>query len=294
MSSLKPFDPYYRRLDWSPTFRCSYSCPYCFIRDSSPKKNKELVSLYGHKKVADKISCLFANYVEYIEISGGEPFILKSMSEIIDILSSSFLLGLNTNMSITSLTSLRNMPPSSLHRINCSYHLTEIGGISESTFKDCFFDLIEQGYPVRVICVAYPPIFDEIFEVFRSFHSSEVPAEFRPYRGMHDGRIYPYDYPQEHKNILCKYNQDRWFIEMLLANKPVSYQGIECNAGKYSYYLDPEGKLYRCVTDASINKNQHLGNISSMNILPRESNMCGHEHCLCPYHGNLYTNGITV
>jgi len=294
MYSFKSCDAHYRRLDWSLTFECNYTCPYCFIRESCKEQGQETILAHSYKELSDRITYLFVNRVDYIEMSGGEPLILKSIPDIVEKLAQSFFIGLNSNMSLTSLTTLLKISPRLLHRVNCSYHLTEIGSLSESSFKDSLFDLVERSYPVRVICVAYPPVFEQMLEVFRYFYSSGVPAEFRPYRGIYNGSIYPYEYCQKHKDVLSEHNRDRWCLEMIASSSPVSYRGVKCNAGKYSYYLSTKGELYRCVTDANMKEHQSLGHIISMDVLPNEARICEHEHCLCPYHGSLYAKGGSV
>jgi len=255
---------------WIINYSCNYRCPYCVFepcREYVLKKEKyfskeQILSAWAH--IRDK-------YGEaIIDISGGEPTIYPDFLNIVKELSTLHRISLNTNLSIAADYIINNLDSS---RVSLS--------VSFQPFFEKITDMASKlnllktmHWNIQVACVAWPPLINNLenyYAFLRSFNFKAI-----PFRGVYDGKIYPFDYTPEEKDIIDKYIARREGVKF--STEPAKVNGRICRAGQIFANIMPNGEVLRCGSGQElIYKNFFDGNFA---FLDRPAS-CKAEYCDC-------------
>jgi MoaA/NifB/PqqE/SkfB family radical SAM enzyme len=231
--------PYYRSIFpdrlhivfWT-TFRCNYKCSYCSIRTQSDMLLDYPKS--AERTVAEWLRAFNKFPPAAIYFSGGEPFLLKGMPDLINGLSLRHdIIGAVTNLSAPSCVYKQVNKP--MH-LNVSFHREYT---DQSTFLAKINELKEK-FHITVNFVATPDNLTVLSAISKFFTDNGVAFHVDPYCDNDSS----FKYTPDQMKLLKKYlTHDRNFKRQSFL---ASDNGKKCSAGRNYITLMPDGSVYTC------------------------------------------------
>jgi MoaA/NifB/PqqE/SkfB family radical SAM enzyme len=258
------------KFSWIINFTCNYRCPYCVLepcRENILKQEK----IFSIKQILSSWTHIKDKYGEVaIYISGGEPTIYPNFFHIIKELSILHHIYLNTNLSVGVDYMIDNLNSSRIG-LSVSFHpLSE--RISDMIGKLRL--LKARHWDIEIACVAWPPLICNL----EQYHVSLQDFNFKviPFRGIYDGKTYPFDYTQEEEDMVNNYIAKREGVKF--STKPSKVTGRMCCAGQVFANIMPNGEVLRCGSGHELIYNDFFN--GNFNLLDKPG-PCKAEYCDC-------------
>lgn len=218
---------------WSVTKNCTLKCPYCSVFDNTHPDTRpwnEWVTVWNRL-------C-----PDHLEITGGEPFLLPGLVDMLKSLNKCIRFGITTNLTLPIEEFARCVSPKQLLNITCSRHPSMYKQPQEM-FDGKVKLLVSKGFHVTVNLVAYPDQMYLIPEMKRHYEHMGAHFHVDPYREGPEAGIYQYD--TEQRTFLNRYvTRDRdWVIK----DVPVKEGRALCSAGHDHIMVDPSGDYWPCM-----------------------------------------------
>lgn len=220
---------------WFATDACNYRCPYCWQQDKPlPKQAGTLEDwLAAWNRLAP----------DMLDITGGEPFVVPWMLDLMASLDPSIKLAVTTNLSKSVIDLIKRVPPHRLVSVTTSWHPTQRMGLEEFTAK-CVL-LQKRGYHVVVNYLTWPEQL-WITNHFRQwFVNTRLPFHVDKYAPHSEAKALP---PNEAERAYAAplVGPDRgphpW------TKKYGERHRVLCNSGLRHLCVQPDGSIYRCLT----------------------------------------------
>lgn len=259
------------RFTWNIHWSCNYRCSYCFFDEDWAEYGRRNVYQTVQEWV-DHWSRIYDKYGRcYITINGGEPFAYPNFVELIHQISKMhWHINITTNTSLHLKEFVERIDPAKVS-ISISYH-PQYHKLDEF-LKTVSFLRANKANLGCINYVAWPPQMDQLQETVKAFVAQGESLKVIPFVGEFQGRKYPDQYSQEHKDLLgMKDGPDGW-----LEHK--RHMGMSCRAGYRSALLLPTGKVSRC---GQIGDRHIIGDFFDPNfeLLPGPL-ACDAEFCPC-------------
>jgi len=242
---IKQYDlrkfPY--RINWEITHQCNFSCPYCSGYETINKTHPAIYSPHDLSAFFDKTGVSWL-----LLISGGEPFLYPHFVDVCYNLSRNHHLQITTNLSCHEVYEFADkINPEKVFNISASYHRYERAMTeSHNDFLDKCRYLQKKGFNLIVNFVAYPPLIDTVENDIGFFESEGFDTMLFGYRGLYNGKNYPYEYNEKELELLEKYAVDD--TEIKIATNSLNYYGLYCEAGSHYFCINQNGDIGRCFT----------------------------------------------
>lgn len=255
--------PYDIEADWILWSGCNYRCSYCFwpvdalkLRPAPPAEVDHLVSFF------DETSLTWL-----LHLTGGEPFLYPRFVEMVDRLTKTHLVSVNSNLSSDRVFQFaEEIDPARVPFLNCGFHVGERenrGRIED--FVNKIGRLRAAGFNAFVTYVLYPPLFDRAVRDFAELADKGVPLIPKAFRGTWEGKCYPGAYTQAEKRVFLDLSAqaeaayaDMWarmptpptinpFLDRdLVLNGVQDHRGKLCAAGRNFVRIRENGDIQSC------------------------------------------------
>ena len=244
--------------------KCNYRCPYCYYIGLHHPSDKFFGTIeQWHRGFKES----FGNQHLVFYLAFGEPTIGEAFFDIVEMVGSepNWELRMTSNVSqpMEELVKSKAAREGRLH-INASFHpLT----VSIDEFLNKILFLRKHGIEVSVVYVAYPPFLNRLESDIAVFSKHNFVVHVRRFQGNHRGKVYPYAYTNEERQLIAKYSDDgmiKYMLNQQHNTGDMTYSGLHLfvvdsvgNVGYDSNVFEPYTK-YRCI----------FGNIHQGNFCP--------------------------
>ncbi|MHC4944354.1 MAG: tetratricopeptide repeat protein [Planctomycetota bacterium] len=238
---------------WYATMKCNNRCPYCL----------------AFQQQDPMIQVPFRDYKDWVnawnrfegelmlDITGGEPFLIPNIVDLIKELNENITVGITTNTRRDLTEFVQAISPEKCTSVTCSLHPS-----SPQNFEDFLGKIMllkGRGFHVVVNFVAYPEQLWMIPYYKRLVEDAGVVFHVDPYG---PGPKRPYELAEREKEFLKNYvGMDRGDF---FNTKPVLYQ---CSGGMNFFSTLPNGDTYTCVTKRYVPEN-FVGNLFDEDFKP--------------------------
>jgi MoaA/NifB/PqqE/SkfB family radical SAM enzyme len=274
------------RLYWFMTPRCNFNCPYCFREAASEKTtNDSDCKQYSPEHIAKRFN--ETGKAWHIYMTGGEPMLYPDFVPLAKMLTASHYISLSTNLSTANAYEFADTVKSDrVVSIRANVHIPERekikDGLQEYLRKINYFQ--GRGFNIRLVYVAYPPLFERMERDVESFRKEGVRhIEIKVFQGKFEGKRFPRDYNEQQRDLLIKLGLSD--AERQLLDLHTSFLGKKCSAGQVGFTMSPSGLVTRCNT-----LNEEYGNLFEGTFKPSASvRRCPAKKCVCHYQGIVFT-----
>ena len=247
--------------DWHLLYTCNYRCGYCFF--SSDVLGQKLQTYASPQQWQSAFDA--TGYTWLLHLTGGEPSIYPSFTDLCEALTKRHFISLNSNLSRPFQSFAERIDPARVSFINSGFHFEEREHRSDNS---AFFRNVEllrsRGFPVLVSIVASPSTlarFQEASDLLAQIGIVPIPKVMR---GAYNGQVFPEAYTEPDRERFRRFAAlARDFYEPSLANaaeRPSidmfrdddllygepSFAGQCCEAGRRFVKLEPTGEVIRC------------------------------------------------
>ena len=263
---------------WWTTMACNFKCKYCWEVQAQERGEFKPIPL---KPASEWLAVWNRLKPALLDISGGEPFLMPDLVDLIVGLNPEIRVGLTSNLSHPLLEFARHVSPERVVSIAASFHPTENGTRQcpmnpEIFVGRCMF-LQSRGFRITVNCVAWPEQLYLIPAWAEMFRSHGLRFHVDPYSPM---AYYPYEYSEAERKLL-----EPWIVPNrqvgLTVIQPVEPVAVDCSGGIDHLSVQPDGSAWRCILERQLGINP-LGNVFDPEFrLLDEPRMC-RESWRCP------------
>jgi MoaA/NifB/PqqE/SkfB family radical SAM enzyme len=267
-------------MSWMLNQRCNFTCEYCFYAKEFLAVENPKVGKNSPEHIAKQFDETGQEW--YIYLNGGEPFLYPKFIDLCEQLTRNHYLSINTNLSTSNcLDFAEHINPEKIYSIEASLHIQEReqrNGLKK--YLKNFLKLQSNGFPIQVVYVTYPDLFDQIETDIKMLKSEGVKIiNLKVFRGYYKSKYYPEAYSESQRAIIAKHALDKNEINIL--DQSLSYFGKKCDAGFDFFQMDPEGDVRRCSSSAKSYGNFFTGTFKA----DKFARACPFHVCSCPYEG---------
>ncbi len=253
-------------LMWNMTRKCNFRCSYCYFEaDTEPISNP--------LQAADILHMLAPTGRQWtVGMTGGEPFLYPGFVDLCRELTREHRIAIDTNLSMSNRVRhfAADIDPARVEDLYIALHVEERerrGGVD--AFVENVNLLQEAGFHLTVNYVLHPDLLDRFMEDKRYYASRGVELTPRPFKGVHEGKTYPYSYSENIRRLFAKRpNSGKKMVH--------NFYGIPCEAGSRLLRLEPDGTVMRCSGDRTI-----LGHAKRAVKIYDEPKACKVRRCPC-------------
>ena len=251
---------------WNVTKACNFRCKYCYFPPESAPGPARLPV----EKITEFLDATGREWV--IGLTGGEPFILPDFVDLCRSLSVNHLLEIDTNLSLTARVRefAQKVDPKRVRDLYVALHIEERekrNGVPD--FIDNVHLLMDKGFHVTVNYVIHPTLVGRYPDDYDYFQKQGLRILPRPFKGVHEGLVYPAGYTPEAMALLKpKPTAGRKMV--------YNFLGVPCHAGGRLIRVEPDGTVFRCSGDRTV-----LGNLHREVTLYPEPRPCRVTRCPC-------------
>lgn len=229
---------------WWTTWSCNYHCVYCWQVQAQEQ------GLYPRTKPPDESQQWLAAWKrlapQALDITGGEPFLIPGLVDILAGLHHSTKLAITTNLSHSIEDFLGRVPADHFLQVTCSLHPTQ-KTFNEALFFGRALQLRRRGYPVVINFVGWPEQLWLAESYRQRCRDWGLRFHFDPY-----GATY-----REVNWSETELAEIRRLRESDRAPHPFTEQfgreySVLCSAGQENLSVWPDGTAYRCVLDEQL------------------------------------------
>jgi hypothetical protein len=268
---------------WRTNQLCNYKCVYCFREGVDEVRWQEHADCGRY--TPDHIRSCFDNTGKRwrIHMTGGEPLLYPRFVELASRLAERHQLSINTNLSTDNIHDFASsVPVRGVYVINATAHILEQEKRGEGLkqFIDRAMFLQDEGFRIRIMYIAYPPLLGRMTADMKMFVAAGITeCVVKIFRGCLDGRQYPGAYSPGQKALIRSHTPS--LKEQAILDGSTSFQGRRCLAGHRAFYMDIAGNLTRCCTIPTGH-----GNLFQQDYrFDKAPGLCPAKECICPYQG---------
>ena len=260
---------------WEITYNCNYRCTYCHAPKPCHDNVRKTVYLKPDRwvKIWNEV---YENYGPcYILMSGGEPFVYPSLTELIVELQRNHILEFCTNLEWNVKPFVKKMDPKRV-KVGTSFH-PEFAKLNRFISK--LRMLKDSGFQVTTNFVPWPPLLGKMSGYKEAIEKIGVQFILQPYIGEYESRRYPQGYTESEREYF-KIFKDSCNINTLdfKTTEKSNKKGKLCRMGQNYAFIHPDGEVERCCKDHSLK----LGNIVDGTFrLLQEPAPCTIDECNC-------------
>ena len=231
---------------WYSTMKCNNRCPYCLAFQVDDPMIK--VPFREWREWADVWNRFEGELL--LDITGGEPFLVPGMVDLINGLNDSIKVAVTTNTRCDLTRFVQEVSPEKCISVTASLHPSAPANTEQ--FLGKILLLKNRGFRVIVNFVAYPEQLWMIPWFKEQVEGCGVPFHVDPYG---PGPKRPYTLSSEEEAFLRRYvGADR---SDFFNHEPVLYC---CSGGMNFLSVLPDGSAYTCVTKRYVKEN-FVGNV---------------------------------
>lgn len=261
-------------IQWIVSESCPMGCEYCSSkfphRESLPAPT---IDIQRALRTLERTGRRFKLQLT----GGGEPFLCPTLIDLIEELTQTHQVEVNTNFVNMKMTKLipRCKKENLSFIASCHIKVMEKKGLLDRYMIN-YHACRDAGISVCCRAVAFPGLIPELPFWKSYFERRGIPLEFNPYVGEYEGKRYPDSYEA---------------TELTLFGLPPrrSFEPLEhhesrrlCNAGFNTARISLNGDVYPC---AYMNEEgDHLGNIYERIEFNPHIMDCSVKDCACPYY----------
>ena len=271
---------------WRLNQNCNFDCSYCFREGVDPYRRQQHPDCGRYS--ADQLAGFFdaTGFRWRILLTGGEPFIYPGVIELAVALTRNHELSINTNLSTANVRAFADsVSPHAVHTIYASLHLAEREKIpgGPARFLESILLLQDRGFNVRLVYVAYPPLFPRLLADKELYEQQGVRHfSIKTFRGVYAGKMYPRSHTAEERAFIRQHSISRY--EPDTVDERLGFFGKRCASGQSAFQMDASGNLTRCNTIGTSYGNLFAGT----HRFDRHPRPCPIRKCGCPYQGLRY------
>jgi len=270
-------------MHWQMNRLCNLNCEYCFRNSLDEDKKTEDPSCgrYGAEHITQRFD--ETGKVWSIYMTGGEPLLYPGFVELAKALTRRHYISVSTNLSTANAYELaETIEREHIGSIIANVHILERekrkDGLKEYLRKFLYFQ--ERGFNIRLVYVAYPPLFGRIEKDLRQLRSEGAKQiNVKVFQGKYKGQRYPRDYSEDERAFIRGLGLDNYEQEILAGR--ISFLGSRCEAGHRAFTMDISGNVTRCVASKDGYGNLFEGTFRPGELLRR----CPKKKCSCTYQG---------
>lgn len=278
---------YTHRVYWLLNRRCNFDCAYCFrdSRGADSRTEDPVCGKYDPEHIARRFD--ETGFIWRIYLTGGEPLLYPRFVDLAGALTRRHFIAVSTNLSTANARDLADaVDRAHILWIKANVHVEEREKLKDglSEFLRRFLYLQERGFDIRLVYVAYPPLFGRMREDLDRFRAEGVRhVTVKVFQGRYAGKRYPRDHTDPERAFLRSLGLDE-SEEQILASR-VSFLGRPCQAGHTGFSMDIAGNVTRCTTIP-----EKYGNLLEGTFQPGTSiRRCPVRRCGCAYQGMHFT-----
>lgn len=244
---------------WWTTWACNLKCSYCW------QVQAQREGLYMPGKMTDNWAAWQTAWKrlapQILDVTGGEPFLVPGLVNVLGGLDPVTRLGLTTNLTHDISEFLEKVQPHLFVQVTCSLHPSQ-PKFNESLFFGRALQLKNRGYPVMINFVGWPE------QLWLAEHYRRITLD----RGL---RFHFDPYGEAYQKI--KWSQlELAEIARLrgvdrephpLTKKYGNNYEVLCSGGMTHLSVHPDGTAYRCLLDQQLGL-PALGNVLDENFKP--------------------------
>lgn len=251
---------------WNMTRKCNLRCTYCYY----PHDNTAIQHTLPAQQITAFLDSTGTQWT--VGMTGGEPLLYPGFIDLCRQLTENHRIALDSNLALTQKvrTFAKAVNPAQVNDIYASLHIEErerTRGVQH--FIDSVHVLKDAGFVVKVNYVLHPQLEHRYLADVDFFARHDIELAPRPFKGKHNGKIYPRDYSATSKGF---------FAATPDAGKKMlfSFKGVPCTGGYRFLRMEPDGTIMHCAGDKRI-----LGNIMTQVKLAAAPAPCAMDRCPC-------------
>ncbi|NDV20460.1 radical SAM protein [Pseudodesulfovibrio sp. JC047] len=258
--------PPHNNIIWNMTRKCNFRCEYCYF----PHDNTPVTETLPAERITAFLDSTGDTWK--VGLTGGEPFIYPNFVDICETLTASHIIGVDTNLSISSKVKefAERIDPKRVHNLYVALHIEErerVKGVN--AFIRNAQCLMDAGFEIIVNYVVHPTLEDR-FQTDRTFYAKHgITITPRPFKGEYEGRRYPEAYGDRAQIIFGDHPEQGKKVAF-------NFQGVPCSAGRTLLRMEPDGTIFRCPGDKTV-----LGNVMDEVRLYKGNEPCIKKRCPC-------------
>ncbi|MCU0666426.1 MAG: glycosyltransferase, partial [Candidatus Omnitrophica bacterium] len=257
---------------WDFPFKCNYKCPYCLNNSySDPAYDLSGKLIVSFQEWVSFWRRMYQKYGEIkIVIAGGEPTVYPAFFELMKKITLWHRVEICTNLSFDIRKVVNIFSPQRL-ALHPSFH-PHCADLDEYLKK--MRALIDNGWVIEPIIVAYPPLLDKLAYFQKRFLEIGTGVCILPFMGEYQSRTYPKEYTTAEKDLISLLIKDH-SNDYYLNN--ISPRGKLCRAGMAYFRVSPDGSIFRCASDET-----RIGNVKDKEFGCLDKAMpCTLDFCKC-------------
>ncbi|MEZ7196467.1 radical SAM protein [Pseudodesulfovibrio karagichevae] len=253
-------------LIWNMTRKCNFRCEYCYF----PHDNTPVTETLDTARIKDFLDGTGETWK--VGLTGGEPFIYPGIIEICETLTTTHVIGIDTNLSVSSKVAefARRIDPARVHNLYVALHIEErerVKGV-DAFIRNARL-LLDKGFEIIVNYVVHPTLEERFHRDVAFFAEHGIRITPRPFRGSFDGRRYPEAYGERARAIFADHPEQGRKVAF-------NFEGLPCSAGRTLLRMEPDGTVFRCPGDKTV-----LGNVMDEVTLFDGCPPCTKKRCPC-------------
>ncbi len=223
---------------------CNFNCFYCI--GGSQKQKLEIFDLEQIKLNYLKIQKLTDMVLTAFECGTGEPTLHPQIKELLELcLDYGPVVSFPTNNSIHPRYWL---PAKKLEYMTVKAALHPENESNINRFLEHLLYLKEIGVKVSVLYICHPKRYHKKESYKEFFKIHKIPIQLIPYTGIYKNIEYPNAYNKLERTEL---NLDKnWTMDLVFEGTWRNFKGIPCIAGYIDFFVNTQGKLFRCLYDS--------------------------------------------
>ena len=258
---------------WWTTMACNFKCRYCWEVQAQERGEFKPIPFIAAEKWLEAWRRL---QPKLLDITGGEPFLLPGLLDVIAGVGPQTRCAITTNLSHPMLDLATRISPEQLIHITASFHPTQNGTqrhpMNPALFTGRLLFLKHRGFDVSVNIVAWPEHIWMLDRWKAHFEGLGVPVHIDPYSPI---SYYPWaPSPQEQAVI------DRFATDNRKPRPELKGKTVRCTAGVSHISVQPDGSAWRCIYDTQ-NGILPLGNVfdPGFSLLPERGLCAAADRC---------------
>jgi hypothetical protein len=233
---------------WWVTMGCNFKCEYCWEVQAQRKGEFMPIKM---RPWQDWLEVWQRLAPRALDITGGEPFLLAGLEQLLAALPAEMRFGLTTNLSHPIDELVHLVPPERFVQLTCSFHPTQGHRLPPELFLGRALRLLHRGYPVVINIVGWPDCLYRARDWIGHFQHHGLRVHFDPYYSMYDAMRFS----EEERAIAHELTgPDR--LPPTLSELPQVY----CSGGLDHLSVQPDGSAWRCILETQHRLNP-LGNV---------------------------------
>lgn len=243
---------------WFTTMKCDLGCHYCW------EVQAEKHGMYKPIPVgpsADKwVEAWNRLEPDLLDITGGEPFLIPWMYDLIDRLNPRTKLAFTSNLTADFTKFVQRFSPEQVINITASWHPSENGSASRAnnlySFTGKALMLKNRGFPVTVNFVSWPEQLWLIEDFKHWFESKGIRFHVDPYSSI---SFYPFAFSAAEQGHIDRFVSPERTPHPWTVAFGKDY-AVSCNGGSEHLSVLPDGSAHRCILEHQLGRNK-IGNI---------------------------------